>query len=68
MSITLGSDLIVFIDASGMVCENTSAGKGLLRATAFACSSASEFLFLSMYSTVKPLKKISILLTRVRFS
>jgi hypothetical protein len=46
MLITLGSGSIVFIDASDMVCENTSAGKGLLRAAAFASSSALEFLFL----------------------
>jgi hypothetical protein len=56
MLITLGSGLIVFINASDMVYDNTSAGKGVLRAAAFASSSASEFLFLSMYSTVKPLK------------
>jgi hypothetical protein len=55
MLITLGSGSIVFIDASDMFCENTLAGKGLLWATAIVSSSALEFLFLSMYSTVKPL-------------
>jgi hypothetical protein len=64
MLITLGSCLIVFIDASDMVCKNTSTGKGLLRAMS---SSTSEFLFLSMYSMVKPLKKNSNLLTRARY-
>jgi hypothetical protein len=55
MLITMGSGSIVFIDASDMICENTSAGKGLLRAAAFVSSSASELFFLSMYSMVKPL-------------
>jgi hypothetical protein len=54
MLITLGSGSIVFIDASDMVYENTSAGKGLLRVAAFLSSLASGFLFLSMYSMVKP--------------
>jgi hypothetical protein len=67
MLITLGSDSIIFIDASDMIYWNTSAGRGVLRATAFASSSASVFLFLSMYSIVKPLKKLSILLTRDRY-
>jgi hypothetical protein len=67
MLITLGSGSTVFIDVSNMIYWNTSAGSGVLRATAFAGSSASAFLFLSMYSTVKPLKKFSILLTRCRY-
>jgi hypothetical protein len=57
MLMTLESGSIVFIDASVMVCKNTLAGKGLLRAAAFTSSLASKFLFLSMYSMVKPLKK-----------
>jgi hypothetical protein len=67
MLITLGSSSIVFIDAFDMVCENTSAGKELLQAAAFVSLSASEFLFLSMYCMVKPLKKNFILLTRARY-
>jgi hypothetical protein len=59
MLMTLGSNSIVFIDASIMVCKNTSTGRGLLRVAAFASSSASEFLFLSMYSMVKPLNFFS---------
>jgi hypothetical protein len=55
---TLGSGSIVFIDASGMICRKMSTNKGVLWAAAFASSSASVFLFLSIYSTVKPLKKI----------
>jgi hypothetical protein len=66
MLITLGSDSIVFIDASDMVWKNTSTGRGVLWVVAFASSSASK-LFLSMYSTVKPLEKLSILLTRDRY-
>jgi hypothetical protein len=67
MKTTLGSGSIIFINASDMVCKNTSAGKGVLRAAAFASSLALVFLFLSMYSTVKPLKKFFILLTRDRY-
>jgi hypothetical protein len=67
MLMTLGSGSIVFIDASIMVCKNTLAGRGLLRADAFVSLSSLEFLFLSMYLTVKPLKKISILLTRAKY-
>jgi hypothetical protein len=63
----LGSDSIVFIDASDMLYKNTSAGREVLQAAAFMSSSALTFLFLSMYSTVKPLKKVSILLTRDRY-
>jgi hypothetical protein len=55
MLMTLGSGSIVFIDASVMVCKNTSTSRGLLWAAAFASSSALEFLFMSMYSMVKPL-------------
>jgi hypothetical protein len=57
MFISLGSVSIVFIDASNMVSRNTSPGRGLLQAAAFSSSLASMFLFLSMYSIVKPLKK-----------
>jgi hypothetical protein len=57
MLITLGFGSNIFIDASDMVCRNASASRGVLRAAAFASSSASMFLFLSMYSTVKPLEK-----------
>jgi hypothetical protein len=67
MLITLGSGSTFFIDASDMICRNTSADSGVLRAAAFASSSASTFLFLLMYSTVKPLKKIFILLTSCRY-
>jgi hypothetical protein len=67
MLITLGSSSTVFIDVSDMICKNTLAGNGVLRATAFASLSASTFLFLSMYSIVKPLKKFSILLTNSRY-
>jgi hypothetical protein len=45
----------------------TSAGRGVLRAAAFTNSSASVFLDRSMYSMVKPLKWLSILLARVRY-
>jgi hypothetical protein len=38
---------------SVMICKNTSAGNGVLWVAAFASSSASTFLFLSMYSTLK---------------
>jgi hypothetical protein len=55
---TLGSGSIVFMDASNMICRNTSAGMGVFRAVAFASSSASAFLLLSIYSIVKHLKKI----------
>jgi hypothetical protein len=58
MLITLGSDSIVVIDASDMVCKNTSVGRGVLWAVAFVSSSTLEFLFLSMYSIVKPLEEI----------
>jgi hypothetical protein len=54
--ITLGSGSTVLMDASNITCRNTSAGRGVLRATTFASSSALEFLFLSMYLMVKPLK------------
>jgi hypothetical protein len=64
---TLGSGSIVFIDASGMICRKTSVGKGVLRAAAFASSSASVFLFLSIYFTVKHLKFFSILPTKARY-
>jgi hypothetical protein len=50
MLMILGYGSIVFINASVMVCKNTSTGSGLLRAAAFTSSLASEFLFLSMYS------------------
>jgi hypothetical protein len=40
-----------------MICRKASGGRGVLRVAAFASSSASAFLFLSMYSTMKPLKK-----------
>jgi hypothetical protein len=67
MLITFDSSLIVLIDASDMICKKTSTGKGVLRATAFANSLALAFLFLSIYSTLKPLKKFSILLTKARY-
>jgi hypothetical protein len=57
MLMTLGSGSIVFIDASDMICRKMSAGKGVLRVAFFAGSSASIFLFLFIYSMVKPLKK-----------
>jgi hypothetical protein len=63
---TLGSVSIVFIDASDMIYKKTLAGKGVLQAATFASSSASVFLFLSIYSTVKPLI-FSILLTKARY-
>jgi hypothetical protein len=66
MLITLGSGSIVFIDASDMVYRNMSTGRVVFRAAAFVRSSASMFLFHSLYSTTKPLKKFSILLTRDR--
>jgi hypothetical protein len=50
-----------------MICRKMSAGRGVLRAASFASSSASAFLFLSIYSMVKPLKTISILLTKARY-
>jgi hypothetical protein len=50
-----------------MVCKNTSAGRGVLQAAAFVSLSASEFLFLSMYPMMKPMKNFSILLTRDRY-
>jgi hypothetical protein len=40
-----------------MISKTTSASRGVLWATVFASSSALAFLFLSIYSTVKPLKK-----------
>jgi hypothetical protein len=52
MLTTLGSGSTVFIDASGIICQNMSVGRGVLRVAAFASSSASEFLFLSIYSRV----------------
>jgi hypothetical protein len=61
------NDSIVLIDASDMICRKTSFGKGVLHAAAFASLSALVFLFLSIYSTVKPLKKFSILLTKARY-
>jgi hypothetical protein len=67
MLMTLGSDSIVFINASDMTCSQMLASKGVLRATTFASSSASVFLFLSIYSMVKPLKFFSILLTKARY-
>jgi hypothetical protein len=65
--ITLGHGSIVLMDASDITCTNTSASRGVLWDATFASSSASEFLFLSMQSTVKPLKKFSILLTKARY-
>jgi hypothetical protein len=53
MLITLGSVSTIFIDVSVMIYKNTSAGNGVLWVAAFASSSASAFLFLSMYSTLK---------------
>jgi hypothetical protein len=63
----IGFDSIVFIDASVIVCQNTSIGRGVMRAAAFVSLLALNFLFLSIYSIVKPLKKNSILLTRARY-
>jgi hypothetical protein len=45
MLMTLGSGLIVFIDVSDMIYKTTSVSKGVLRAVAFASSSASVFFF-----------------------
>jgi hypothetical protein len=64
MLITLGSTSIIFIDASDMVCRNTSTGRGVLQATAFVSSSASTFLFLFYGETSG---KKSILLTKDRY-
>jgi hypothetical protein len=64
---TMGSGSIVFVDASDIICKKMSAGKGVLRAAAFASSSASAFLFLPIYFTVKPLNFFSILLTKARY-
>jgi hypothetical protein len=61
------SSSIVFTEASSVTWKNTSMGKGVLRAATFTSSLALEFLLLSMYSTVKPLKWFSILLTRARY-
>jgi hypothetical protein len=47
--------------------RNTSAGNSVLGDAAFANSLASAFLVLSMYSVVKPLKWLSILLTRGKY-
>jgi hypothetical protein len=55
MLMTLGSGSIIFIDALDMICRKMLAGKGVLLAAAFASSSASVFLFLSIYSMVKSL-------------
>jgi hypothetical protein len=55
MLMTHGSGSIVFIDAFDMICRKMLAGKGVLLAAAFASSSASIFLFLSIYSMVKSL-------------
>jgi hypothetical protein len=55
MLMTLGSSSIVFIDAPDMICRKMLVGKGVLQAAGFASSSASVFLFLSIYSMVKPL-------------
>jgi hypothetical protein len=54
--VSLGFGSTVFMEASSMTQKNTSAGIGVLRAMAFARSLALMFLFLSMYSTVKPMK------------
>jgi hypothetical protein len=67
MLITLGFDSTIFIDAPNMIYKNTSAGSGVLRAAAFASSSTLVFLFLSMYSTVKSLKKFSFLSISCRY-
>jgi hypothetical protein len=46
--ISLGFSLTVFTKASSITWKNTSVGKGVLRAVAFASSSASTFLLLSI--------------------
>jgi hypothetical protein len=45
MLMTLGSGSIVFIDASDMICRKMSAGKGVLRAAAFAGILVSVYIF-----------------------
>jgi hypothetical protein len=62
-----GSDSTVLTEVSSVTWKNTSAGKVVLRAAAFASSPTSEFLLLSTYSTMKPLKWFSTLLTRARY-
>jgi K+-transporting ATPase A subunit len=52
--IKLGSVTTVLTEASSMTWKNTSTSMGVLRATAFARSSDSVFLFLSRYSTMNP--------------
>jgi hypothetical protein len=54
--ISLGTDTTVLTEASSRTWKNMSARIEMLQAAAFARSSALVFLFLSMYSTVNPLK------------
>jgi hypothetical protein len=56
MLISLGYGSTIFTNAPSITCKNTSASVGVLRAAAFANSSASMFLFLLLYSIVKPMK------------
>jgi hypothetical protein len=46
--ISLGFSLTVFTEASSITWKNTSVGKGVLRAVAFASSSVLTFLLLSI--------------------
>jgi hypothetical protein len=62
--ISSGSGSTILFKASSVTWKNTSVGKGVLQTTAFASSSTSDFLLFLMYSTMKPLKWFSILLTR----
>jgi hypothetical protein len=54
--ISLCSGSTIFTEVSLFTWKNTPTGKAMLRAATFASSSASEFLLLSLYSTVKSLK------------
>jgi hypothetical protein len=56
MLMALGFGGTILINASWSTWKNKSAGIGVLRAAALASSSASQFLFHSMYSIVNPLK------------
>jgi hypothetical protein len=55
------------MDASDITWRKTSASRGVFHVVAFANSSVLVFLDRSMYSMMKPLKWLSILLIRARY-
>jgi hypothetical protein len=65
--ITLGSGSTILVEESGTTWKNMSVSNGMLLANNFADSSAYKFLLLSMYSTIKPSKWVSILLMRAKY-